>query len=123
MAKPPAILNESVAFERPVSGNDGYGNKITSAWVEEYACRAEFIHSRGNEAVDAARLQGRSIYKIRIRQCDAARAITTDWRMIDERRATYNGGVVQSGVYNIREIDQITDRQWIFIMAESGVAT
>lgn len=121
MAKP-TFLNESVSFERPITGSDGYGNQVTSGWVAGHVCRAEFIYSRGSEAVDAARLQGRSIFKIRIRQCQAARAITTDWRMVDNRRVTYASGVAQSGVYNIREVDAITDRQWIYIVAEAGVA-
>lgn len=105
-------LRESVAFDEEVETPDGYGG-FNRVWTQRHACRAEFIYSRGSEAVDAARLQGRSIYKVRVRQCDAAQAITTDYRMRDVRRG---------GEYQIREVDPVTDRQWVYVVVESGVA-
>lgn len=112
MAKPPAILNESVAFDEPVQ-TAGQGGVVTTVWTERWTCRAQFIYSRGSEVVEAARLEGRPIYKVRVRSCNAARAITTNWRMRDARRGT---------VYNIREVDGITDRQWCFIVVEGSKA-
>lgn len=105
-------LVESVAFDEEVETPDGYGG-FNRVWTQRHACRAEFIYSRGSEAVNAARLQGRSIYKVRVRQCGASRAITTDYRMRDVRRGTE---------YQIREVDAVTDRQWVYVVAESGVA-
>lgn len=105
-------LVESVAFDAPTENPDGYGG-VEIGWTQVYACRAEFIYSRGSEAVDAARLQGRSIYKIKIRSSAKARAITSAYRMRDVRRSVE---------YQIREIDNITDRGWIYLVVESGVA-
>lgn len=106
-------LRESVAFDSPTSAPDGYGG-TEDGWSEEHACRAEFIHQRGNEAVDAARLTGSQIYKVKIRSNAESRAILAGWRMRDVRRSV---------VYNIRSVDSVTDRQWVWLQAESGVAT
>lgn len=102
----------AVAFDGPTEAPDGSGG-VEVGWEEVHACRAELIYSRGSEAVDAARLQGRAIYKVKIRSCGAARAITTAYRMRDVRR---------SETYNIREADGITDRAWVYLVVESGGA-
>lgn len=105
-------LQDKVSFDAPVAAPDGYGG-VESGWAEQFACRAEFIYSRGSEGAEAARLEGRAAYKVRIRQSGAGRTITTGWRLRDARRGT---------VYNIREVDFITDRAFIWLVAESGVA-
>lgn len=108
----PSFLSEKVRFESPALFDDGQGGTI-NGWTPEFSCRAQFIYARGGESVEAARLQGRSIFKVRIRQCAAASGIQQSWRMVDARRGT---------AYNIREIDQISDRQWVYLLVESGVA-
>lgn len=108
----PDALIESVAFDAPTQAADGYGG-VETGWTEAYACRASFIYARGSEAIDAARLQGRAIYKVRIRQCADGRAIDASYRMRDVRRDVE---------YQVREVDSITDRQWIYLVVESGVA-
>lgn len=102
-------LNEAVAFDEPVQST-GPGGVTSPIWFERHACRAQFIYSRGSEVVEAARLEGRSTYKVRVRQCEAARRITADWRMRDTRRGTE---------YAVIEVDSITDRAWIYIVAQS----
>jgi head-tail adaptor len=109
----PGGQTESVVFEAEGNVPDGFGG-FTIDWLERHRCFARLTYHRGGEEVEAARLQGRSVYKVRIRSCDAARAITPEYRMRDARRGT---------IYNIREIDAISDRAWIYIVAESGVAT
>lgn len=106
------LLREHVAFDRQVATPDGFGGQ-DKGWEEQFTCRAEFIYSRGSEAVDAARLQGRSIYKVKIRSCDAVRAVSASYRMRDTRRAIE---------YQIREVDVITDPRWAYLVVESGVA-
>ena len=108
-------LKEAVAFDAPLISPDGYGGQNAGFGLpaNAYECRAEFIYSRGSEAVDAARLAGRAIYKVKIRQSIEARTIKTSWRMRDTHRGVD---------YNIREIDTITDRRWIYLIAETGVA-
>ncbi|WP_417701941.1 head-tail adaptor protein [Pseudophaeobacter sp.] len=113
-------LREKVAFDQRNGVPDGSGGEVM-AWVLGYSCHAEFIYSRGSEAVDAARLEGRSVFKIRIRQSAGARLIETDWRMRDLRRGPQTGPL-SGEEYNIREVDAITDRKWVFLVVESGVA-
>lgn len=115
------LLEQSIAFDQEVSVQNASGGHDTS-WEERHACRAEFIYSRGSEAVDAARLQGRSIYKVKIRSCAASRAITSDFRMRDLRRGDL-AAELPGEPYQIREIDAITDRRWVYLVVESGVAT
>lgn len=104
------MLREAVAFDRPTQ-NSGPGGITEDGWVEEYDCRAAFKYQRGSETVEAARLQGRAIYRVKIRQSVQARAITTDWRMRDLRREL---------TFDLVEVDAITDRRWIYIVAEAS---
>lgn len=106
-------LSERIAIDRQHEVPDGYGG-FSLTWAEHHVCAAQMIYHRGGEAVEAARLRGQSIYKFRIRSCIAARAITPDMRLRDVRRGE---------IYNIREVDAISDRDWVYIVAESGVAT
>ena len=105
-------LHERFAFDQPDTG-EGPGGVTGRVWVEKHACRAQVIYARGSEVIEAARLEGRPIYKLRIRQCDAARGITTNGRARDVRHGVE---------YSIREVDNITDRQWIYIVIEGGKA-
>lgn len=117
-------LTERVAFDTPANAPDGSGG-VEIGWAKHYECAAQFIYSRGSESVDAARLQGRSIYKIKIRSCQAARAITTDYRMRDVRRGPMAGvgaDTLPGDRYQIREVDAIADRDWVYIVAEKGGA-
>lgn len=124
MAKSPTFLNEAVAFDEPLQSS-GAGGVTLTEWTERRACRGEFIYSRGSEVVEAARLEGRPIYKVRIRQCIGSRLIDTTWRMRDTRRGLPVGEVADAlpGTrYSIREVDAITDRGWIYILVEGGKA-
>ncbi|ETX26606.1 head-tail adaptor protein [Roseivivax isoporae] len=113
--KDPGALRDRVAFDRPTEAPDGFGG-IEIGWTDEpasHVCSAQFIYQRGSEAVEAARLTGRGIYKVRVRNTVKSREITADWRMRDLRRGA---------IYNVREVDSITDRAWVYIVVESGVA-
>lgn len=103
-------LRQSVAFDEPTGGTDAFGGG-TEEWTERHACWAQWVYQSGSEAVQAARLSGRHIYKIRVRSCEATRAITTAYRMRDVRRGD---------AYNIREIDAITDRAWVHLVVEGA---
>lgn len=107
-------LTERVQFFAPASGSDGYGNE-TTGWADDpsYECSAQFIYSSGGETVLAARLEGRSIFKVKIRQCGSARLVTQSWLLKDKRRGT---------LFNIREADAVSDRAWVYLLVESGVA-
>ncbi|MBN8292817.1 head-tail adaptor protein [Rhodobacter sp. NTK016B] len=122
--KKPTFLRERVAFDEVVETPDGSGGKIRS-WEQRLNVRADFIYARGSEAIDAARLQGRSVYKVKIRSSAASRAITAGWRMRDVRRGLASGlgdDALPGNRYNIREVDAITDPAWVYIVVELGVA-
>ncbi|MHA7852201.1 head-tail adaptor protein [Roseovarius sp.] len=106
-------LSERFAFDAPTSTPDGFGG-IETGWEEQFTRSCEVIYQRGSEAIEAARLTGRSIYKIKLRSDSGTRTITTDWRARDARRGTE---------YNVREVDAITDRAWVYLVVESGGAT
>lgn len=118
MARRPTAgdLYERVAFEARVSENPDspvdYGN-TESTWAEQFERRAQYIHLRGGETVQAARLEGRHVQVIRVRSDNATRIITTDWRAVDQRTGD---------VFNVRDVTHTPDRQWIDLLCEKGVA-
>lgn len=119
----PAVgeMRERVAFEKEVHTPDGHGGQ-DSVWTEQFRRDAKMIYQRGSEAVQAARLEGRALFKVRIRSSAAARGITTDWRMIVLREKQVSGGEVIAGHYGITEVDSLTDRAWIWLVVEGGRA-
>jgi len=106
-------LRHRVIFDARGAGDDGYGNEVTD-WQEQFSRRAAFIYAGGGESVMAARLEGRGVMKVRLRSCQATRTIRQDWRMRDARD--------DDAVYAIREVDAMTDRQWVYLVVERGVA-
>ncbi|QYX58080.1 head-tail adaptor protein [Roseovarius sp. SCSIO 43702] len=70
-------LFDYLAFDEPFSEADPFGG-TTEGWAEVFQARATIIYQRGGESVEAARLAGRSIYKVRIRQSADARRVTTE---------------------------------------------
>ena len=103
-----------VGFEKQGTAPDGYGG-TTTAWTEQFTCRAAFFNAGGSEAVMAARLEGKTLMRVRVRASSQTRQITTDWRMTDKRTNV---------VWNIREVDPVTDgRAFILLRVEEGVAT
>lgn len=105
-------LTEHFAFDYPVE-TDNPDGKVSTTWEKRHEDLVEVIYSRGSEVIAAARLEGRPIFKLRLRSCAPALLITTDWLARDVRRGTK---------YSIREVDSITDRQWIYIVVEGGKA-
>ncbi|MGF7005802.1 head-tail adaptor protein [Aminobacter sp. BE322] len=106
-------LRFRVAFDRRAETDDGLGN-TQSDWVEEFQCRAAYRHLRGGETVLAGRLEGRHVQVISVRASRETRRITTEWRARDARTGD---------VFNIRDVTHETDRQWISLLVERGVAT
>lgn len=106
-------LQDRIAFDERVETADAYGG-ATAVWTERFVCAAQFLYQRGDERLAADRLEGRSVYKLKIRSSEASRAVGADWRVRDVRRGT---------VYNVREVDAVTDRAWVYLVVEAGVAT
>lgn len=87
----------------------GAGGVVTTEWTTRHIARAELIYLRGNETVEAARLEGRAIFKAKVRNCPEVQAITTGWRALDAQRGT---------TYDIKEADAITDPAFAFFVIE-----
>lgn len=105
-----------VDCQREVSGADELGNSVPGAggWQTQFSVRAAYRHLRGGEDVMAGRLQGRHTQVITVRASSQTRQITAGWRLIDARDGT---------VFNVRDVTHETDRQWISLLCERGVAS
>lgn len=105
-------LTERVAFDEPTGAADAFGGTV-EGWTQRHVCAAGWVYSRGDESVQAGREAGRRTYKLRLRSCAAARAITAGYRMRDVRR---------DQVWNVTDIDAIADRAWVFVTIEGPQA-
>ena len=105
-------LIEAIAFDAPTPLPDGQGG-VNEGWTETHVCRANFRYLRGSETVLQSRLSGKQPVVVTIRECAAARAIGTGWRMRDTRRGDE---------YNIRSIVPSDNRLYLELMCERGVA-
>ena len=111
-----------VAFLKREAVNDGRGNTVGEL-VERFQCRAAYRHLRGGESVMAGRLQGRGTQVIIVRASSQTRQITTDWVVRDVRASNEIApGRFDGDVFNIRHVTHETDRQWISLLCENGVA-
>lgn len=108
----PDDLYYRVAFDKRVETDDGMGNTV-GGWQEQFQRRAAYRHLRGGESVMAGRLQGKHTQIITVRASSQTRGITTDWRVRDART---------SEAFNIRDVTHETDRMWISLLVEKGVA-
>lgn len=118
-------LSSRLAFDSPSGSTDSFGGKVVG-WSQEIIRSAKIIYQSGNESVQAARLAGRSIYKVKLRSDSGTRSITTDWRARDVRRGLPSGvddDVLPGNRYNIREADAITDRAWVWLVIEGEVVS
>lgn len=101
-----------VAFDKRVEVDDGMGNTV-GEWQEQFQCRAAYLHKHGGESVMAGRLQGKHVQVITVRASSQTRQVTTDWRVRDVRTGE---------AFNIRDVTHETNRQWISLLCEKGVA-
>jgi len=83
-------------------------------WVPAFTAWAEFRYQRGGEREQAGGLAATARYKVRLRSTPDARALTGQHTMRD----------LQTGMrYNLREIDALSDRAHVWLVAEAGVAS
>jgi hypothetical protein len=118
-------MRTRVAFDRPDEGApDPLGGK-KRVWTEIRQCRAEVIYLPGSMAIEAARLQGRSVVKVRLHKIGSAREIGPIYRMRIVAKGLQNGtgqdDPLPGARYNIREVDAETDCKWIYLIAESEI--
>lgn len=101
-------------FEPPVESKDTKGGIVKgfdgSAGVETWA---DVQRNGGRETVRAGALSASAKYLVRVRRNQKTKAIRESWRMRD---------IAAGIVYQIREVDGMTDRAYIWFAVESGVA-
>lgn len=78
-----APLTDRIRLERRYeTTDDGAGNRLTE-WRHVGDFRAQIRELRGDETVQAAKLQGRGTCLVILRSSTVTRSITTDDRIID----------------------------------------
>lgn len=109
-------LTERVTIARRIEMNpdapNDYGNTV-AGWADEGTVAAEFRYAGGGETVMAARLAGRSIMKVVLRSSSITRQIDQTCQIRDARRGT---------IYQVNEVDSVTNPAWVYLVVESGVA-
>lgn len=111
----PGQMDYSVAFDAPAIVKDSHGGTENGWTPDAQAVKewAAFRYLRGGETVQAARLSGKQPVVVTVYSNTATRGLSTAWRMRDVRTGD---------VYNIRAIVPTSDRQFLEITAERGVA-
>lgn len=117
-------MRDRVSFDRRVRGDSDHMGGTVDSWQEIYTCRAELIYMRGSEAVDAARLQGRSVFKVRIQQSGNALSLDQSVRMRTVNRGLPEGADDQDPLpgarFNVLEADVISGRKWVYLIVETS---
>lgn len=111
-----ADLYYKVDCQKEVSGVDELGHPVPGAggWVTQFTVRAAYRHLRGGEEIVSGRLQGVHTQVVIVRASSRTRQITPGWRLIDARDGT---------VFNVRDVTAETDRMWVSLLCQRGVAT
>jgi head-tail adaptor len=104
-----------VDCQKKQAATDEFSNPVPGGgtWETQFSVRAAYRHLRGGESVMAGRLQGKHSQVITVRASSQTRLITAAWRLIDARDGT---------VFAVRDVTLETDRQWISLLCERGVA-
>lgn len=112
------LRKHRVRFERRAATDDGAGNMqgawqtLTTSW-----CACDTGRSRGNERLDAGRLESSGNWRLSVPKSAAVAAITSD------DRAVFVVGPHNGQTANIRWIETSADGREIIMDIEIGVAT
>lgn len=105
-------MDRLVAFDRRTSVPNGAGGS-RPGFEEVFRAWAEFRYQRGAEGEEGGGQEVSARFKVRIYASAQSRALTGQNALRD----------LETGVrYNIREVDAISDRAHVWLIAESGVA-
>jgi len=105
-------LHHRVFFDERPEVDDGYGNS-EGGFQQRFEVWAAFRPRGGSEAVVAARLEGRNVLGVYVRSSSQTRQIQADWRMRDKHTGE---------IYAVKIVDAVTDRNWVYLEAQTGVA-
>lgn len=105
-------LYYKVHCQKRVEIDDGAGNTVGD-FATQFTVRAAFTHLRGGEAVIASRLENKHPVVVTLRSSAQTRQINSDWRLVDAR---------DGAAWPVRDVTPETDRHWISLLCERGVA-
>lgn len=101
-----------VNCQKRVETDDGRGNTVAD-FATEFTVWAAYRHLRGGEGVIADRLENKHPILITVRATNQTKKINSDWRLVDVRDGTE---------WAVRDVTAETDRQFITLLCQSGVA-
>lgn len=107
-----SLARRKIRIEAPTVVPDGRGGQVRT-FVPRVTLHAEFRYERGREAAVPGGRSGTAVFRVKLRRFAETLEIST----AEIIRDTASGEV-----FNIREIDDMTDRQWVFLRVEGGVA-
>jgi head-tail adaptor len=108
-------LKHRIAFDKRTAVDDGYGNKVSGPFTEQFVVAAAMQARFGGESVMAARLTGQQPVTFTVRRSAQTRLVAPDWQVRDVRTGV---------VYAIRSIADPDDAStWLEILCQSGVAS
>ncbi|HWM82949.1 MAG TPA: head-tail adaptor protein [Pseudolabrys sp.] len=105
-------LRYKIHCQKRVQIDDGAGNTVGD-FATQFTVRAAYRHLRGGETVIASRLENRHPIIITVRASSQTRQLNSDWRLVDAHDGT---------AWAVRDVTCETDRQWISLLCERGVA-
>lgn len=105
-------LYYKVHCQKRIEQDDGYGNTVSN-FATVFTTRCAYRHLRGGETVVASRLENKHPVIITVRSSSQTRQINADWRLVDAR---------DGAAWAVRDVTHETDRQWIALLCERGVA-
>lgn len=105
-------LYYKVDCQKRAAVDDGEGN-TRGEFATQFTVRAAYRHLRGGEGVLASRLENKHPIVITLRRSSDTLQITADWRLVDARDGT---------IWAVKDVTHETDRQWISLLCERGVA-
>lgn len=116
MAKRPTAgaMRDRLKLQRRADGPK-VGGVVKKDWADIGQPFAAQLEARlGGEEVTAARLSGREIWQVTVRNCEQARSITADDRLVDAR------DVARTFAITSPPVDLNGSRQWLTFLAERG---
>lgn len=121
-------LRSRVTFQRRGDTTDPFDGSVIPGggdWEDVYTCAARLQPKFGGdvETFAASRLSSKQPYNLTVRNCAAARAVRTDWRVKDARVGTDANGA-SPRVFNIATIVDPDERnQYLEFLLVEGSAS
>lgn len=120
MTSPSGAMRESITLQQYTEIDDGAGNFIGD-YADVTTVPARIRYLKGSEEVLASRLTGVQPVIVTIRNGGPASAVSTDWRVVNER-AGLDAFDLPAETFNIRSIIKTERGDYIELLCEKGTA-